>query len=592
MGAPPAARRLPGRFLFPLLLAAGLALWGGRPVAPLAQERYLSLTGEARAPIYQDNLDEARRRALQQAQEAIIQDVLRQLLAPEWYALYEPDLARRVLGRLDRYISAYRVRRLETSIDRTQYFASLEAQVDRALLVNDLRDMALPIAGDRRTPLLLLFRADDPVLSVPEARAAVLEALGARLALLNVEVQRSAAVPATGEAAPAALLDQPFTNQTARQAWLGGAASTVPAVAYLRFLPGKPGERAPMTLQVRFYLVRDGALLADFEQAGKSALTGAPASAAARQAILSEMMLPMANQIQPGSLGNPATWGTQVTRLELRVHGLTTMYEEEAFERDFFASGSPFEKFVLSRLGPRRLTYEGEFRGDRARLERDLGTHPIGAFRVRELYWNDGVLELVVAHHPRSALNELKPFPAEPRPPSVTLLFEELAKAKPELLLPQQPTFAESEDNGRFDSANALLFNSPVYGFLDSRADNDLFVGEALRPGETIAIEWYRLGRTNLTPALRLFDENGVLARTVYPAGEARFSFSVPAGQTRFFLEVADRFGYLIADAGGYLNCHYLLWLRREAPDTPPPPLLPAPPPPQGAAPAPRPTGR
>lgn len=561
-----------------LALLFGPTLWGGRPAGLLAQERVQSRTGEARVPIHQDDLDQARRRALQQAQESIIRDMLKQLLAPEWYQLYEQDLSRRILSRLDRYISAYRVRRLETSIDRTQYFASLEAQVDRTLLVNDLRDLALPILGDRRTPVLVLYRSDDPVLSSSEGRAATLDAIGARLALLNIEAQKVLAVPASGAQSPGVLLDNPFANQAGRQAWLATQSGNVPAVAYLRFARGSstavPGA---LTLELRFYLVRDGSSLADFSKDGKGAFPNQVTSATVKQSVMPELVQPIVNQLQPGSLGNPAYWGTQVSRLELRIYGIGSVYEEESFERDFFTTGSPFEKFVLSRLGPDWVSYEGEFRGDKARLERELAKRPIGAFAVQQTFWNDGALELVVTRRDAALPNEVKPFPADSRAPAVQVMFDDLAKVKPELLLPQQPTFAESEDNGRFDNANALLFNSPLYGFVDSRGDNDVFVGEAVRGGETIAVEWYRLGRTNLSPAIRVFDEQGVLQRTVFPAADARFSITVPAGQTRFFIEVADRFGYLITDSGGYLNYHYLLWARRDSPETPVPPLLPPP---------------
>jgi hypothetical protein len=539
-------------------------------VAPaFAQERVLARAGEARVPIYQDDLDQARRRALEQAQEQILREVIRELLAPEWAALYEPDLAKRVLSRLDRYISAYRVRRLETSLDRTQYFAALEAQVERAVLINDLRDMALPILGDRRIPIVLLFRSDDPVLSVAEARNAVIEHFTARLALLNLEVQKTFAV----QSPTAPLLDNPFGNQEARQAWLAGLGSNAPAAAYVTFARSAPGTGSPFALAVRFYLMRDGVPLADFSQQGKAAPAGPVTAAMTRQVLLPDVVGPLLNQIQPGSVGNPTAWGTQATSLELRVYGFKSVYDEEAFERDFFGQGSAFSQFVLSRLAADSVTYEGVFRGDRNRVEREWAGRAVGAFRVREVFWNNGTLEFFVERQEQPEIHELVPFPPESRTPAVTALFDDYLKARPDSPLATEPVYGEAEDNGRFDRANALLFNLPIYGFVDSRGDADVYVAEALRPGETIVVEWYRLGRTNLSPTLRLFDEEGILTRTAYATGgELKFEFTVPAAAHRAYLEVADRFGYLTADAGGYLSYHYVMWVRRDAPDTPPPP--------------------
>ena len=547
-------------------------LWAGGHNAPPAQERLLSRAGEARVAIFQDDLDQARRRAVQQAQRNVIDDLLKELVAAEWYELYASDLAKRVLNRLDRYIGAYRVRRLETSLDRTQYFAALDAQVDRMRLVADLRGMSLPILGDPTTPLHVLYSPTDPVLGRPKLRGPVLKALTARLELLSVAVQSTSPVPEQA----AALLNAPYAGQAGRQSWLASLETEARAVAYVGFRRAEPdpaqesaAAQAGWEARLSIYLVRDGSLLADLaQQPGGGDSAGAPAREAAAGHPLADpavarLVVPLLNQLQPGSIGDPAHWGAQVSRLELRVLGLTSIYDEESFERDFFAEGTPFTDFVLARLTNDAVTYEGDYRGDRTRLAGELEGTAVGAFHIRRVFWFNDTLELVVERIPGEGPRELDPFPPEVRPPVVAELLEDLAELRPELAI-WQPAFTETEDNGRFDRANSIAFGTPIYGYVDSRGDSDVFVGEALEPGEIIEIEWYRLGRTNLSPVLRLYDEGGILRKTLFLRSEIRHRYTLPAGEHSFYLEAADRFGYLDLDAGGYLNFHYLMWIHRE----------------------------
>ena len=64
-------------------------------------------------------------------------------------------------------------------------------------------------------------------------------------------------------------------------------------------------------------------------------------------------------------------------------------------------------------------------------------------------------------------------------------------------------------------------------------------------------------------PAIRLYDENGVLVNTFYPRSWLKYEYRVPVKQHRFYLEVGDRFGFLNVDTGGYLNFHYLFKVQR-----------------------------
>ena len=542
-----------------LILSLAVLLLGG---ALTAQERLITRNGEARVPIFEDDLDDARLRAVRLAQEAVVRKALRSLVAAEWLQLYRGDLKRRILSRLDRYISSYRIRKLETSLDRTQYYAALEAQVDRPALVADLRELSLPILGDRKRRLAILYPRNDPLLASASVREAAFAALTERLALLNFDVAAQSAI----EARDVSLLASPFTGRMARRALLARIAPGAPAVLVLATrTPTDDDQESRTVLSAAFYLVRTGALLASIEQPARDPLPPlSPVTSALVEAVMRSVIEPALAQMQPGRIGEPEAWSAGGEILRLRVLGLRSLYDEETFERDFFRPNSLFEGFVLSRLADKWVTYEGVYPGDRASLQAELSGREFGAFQVRRVYWHNDTLEMRVHRRPNLENHEMVPFPPPLRTPMVAGLFEDLIAAHPELE-DWGPTFAELEDNGRFDRANPIGFGAMIYGHVDSRGDADIFLGDVLQPGEEIEIEWYRLGRTNLQPVIRIYDQGGFLKKTIHLGNAKKFTHSL-TGEA-FYLEVADRHGYLNWDAGGYLDFHYLLRVSRNRSD-------------------------
>lgn len=559
------------------VLAMVAVVVAGPPLGGLhAQERLVTRTGEAEVAIYEDNLDDARRRAIHNAQETIMRREVERLVAREWRELYDTELKQRVFSRPNRYISAFRVRQLETSLDRTQYTAQVEAQVYRARLIHDLRALSLPLKGRRRYPLGVYYPAGDPLLSHQAVRQAVLGALRARLELLNLEVTEVTAVPPDASA----LLGTPYRRQSARRDWLRRQALEIPAVVFVAF--GEPDsapaadaggdETATPRAQVEaiFYQVHDGSAIAALNHPAER-LPAPGAQGEARQAVAAAMdtlVQPLLNELQPGRIGDPETWSADGGHLEIRVLGLGSIYDEESFEREFFGSGGPFGTFVLSRIAADSVTYAGRYRGDARALPGELRGDTYGPFRVREVFWHNHVLELVVERRREPETADLKPYPPEARPAQVQSHYQRLRDAHP-ALAEWGTGFAEVEDNGRLDQANPMYFDAALFGFIDSRADSDFYVGEALRAGEELEIAWFRMGRTNLSPALRLYDEQGMLVKTLFPTGRLQVRYRLPEGEHRFYLEVGDRFGYLNWESGGYLNYHYLMRVHRLHPEAP-----------------------
>jgi hypothetical protein len=538
------------------VLAALLALgiWASTP--SLASAQTLEVSAQADVPVLGDNLDQAKTRALREAQVQVLQNGLEALVAPEWRAAYDRDLRRRIYPRLDRYLTSFRTTRSEPSADRTHYIAAITAQLARAPLAEDLRDMQLPVIGDPKRTVRVLYAADDPVLANPQARQDALALLQPRLDLLNFAVIGASAVSPD----EAALLREP--GETPRRAALL-KRQRAEADLYLQFRTGAapsattPSARESVATATLFH-GELGGVMGTFDARAVLGTTGK-----ARDPIAA-LIPPLAGQMQPAALQPLSAFAAAAAQLDLRIRGLRSIEDEEAFGAAFFRRSSPFGAFILSRVESDAIVYRGSYAANRQSAERELLGHTFGPFTVRQVNWIDSALELEVRGEPPVTHRELDGFPTDARPQLVQdTLTAFLSKGNtPDL---GDPVYAEHEDNGWLDRANALAFNAPIYGLVDARADSDFYVAEALAEGEVIEIVWARLDRTNLVPVLRLYDEKGLPVRTVVPRLYSRISYKVPEGQHGFYVEVADRFGFIQGESGGYLKFPYLLTVRRQS---------------------------
>jgi len=425
--------------------------------------------------------------------------------------------------------------------------------VNRVELVEDLRELGLPVSGDARKTLRIAYPAADPVLAIAALRQPVLAALQQRMELLNFRIASAAPV----EGSQAEQLATPASESPRRAEYL--ARLKVDALLYVAFRPVDSGVARGLTAVV--YQGAGGHVLGQFDRQTQAA---PPREGGSRMQdyVLAELVNPLSQQIQPGALRAAQAAGAG-TRLQLRVAGFASVADEEAFEGAFFRRGSPFAQFAIYRIEPDAVIYQGTYTGNRETLERDMAGKQVGDFVVRQATWMDSLLDMEVARNRKPAPAELELFPVERRQPQIADMLKTFF-GRSSTLEVQDPSYTEKEDNGWLDRANGLAFNATLYGLVDSRTDADFYVGEAMTEKETLDIVWYRVDRTNLTPVIRLYDERRNAVKTYTPRTYIRFTYRVPEGQHKFYLEVADRYGQLKAESSGYLKFHYLLQVRRQ----------------------------
>ncbi len=363
--------------------------------------------GSAEAPIHEDNLDVAKRRAVRGAQRNAIERLLEEMVVREWLELFASEIRRRVLRRPSRFVSAYRVRRLEASMDRTRYFATLAAQVNRELLVRELHALGLPVKGEPQKRVLIFYSAADPLFGPAAFRDAALPKLKNRLELLNLQITGVVRV-----AAPeAARLGNPFGDALARGEWLSRRRTAAGLFLASRQEDPETEGGGPVTeLYAHLFQAGNGVNLGTFSVRGPTPPPGQSETARAEKA-LATLFGPLTQQLQPGSFKPFGPTGGKTAPLKLRVLGFASVEEEEKFAPAFFRRGSRFERFVLTRLDRESVTYRGDFTGERRELEAELRGKTFGEFTIEEVFWFNGVLELVVKRSGAQQYSDMKLFP-------------------------------------------------------------------------------------------------------------------------------------------------------------------------------------
>ena len=129
------------------------------------------------------------------------------------------------------------------------------------------------------------------------------------------------------------------------------------------------------------------------------------------------------------------------------------------------------------------------------------------------------------------------------------------------------PEFIEKEPNNTSHELNFLPLSKRVIGNLSSRADEDIFQLQQPEKNHatTLIIDWIRIGKTALSPQLRLYDKNFNFLHS-YSVSEnqkrMKISHTLQKDATKqLYLRISDSIGFIQGETGGYKSCQYMLLL-------------------------------
>ncbi len=490
-----------------------------------AQEKYMHLQGQARVSIIGDDLVSAKQVALKQAKQLALWRAIRRLVAPFWLKRFKQDIQAKIITNPAQYIVSFQATLLEPTLNRTRYLADVEIQADRLQLESALRDISLPLLSQPLRVLQPLYAKNDKALQHPEILADLIRQFSRKLSLLRFQLAKPRQLSqsemkhvfrASSDKERHKILD----NQLQKP--------------LLLFMFSGSGLRRPARLDLLLLTERSASIVAQEQvKLTETLKIGEKLSASQRSLFLDQLTIPLATALVLKNVKlntSPATLAKQQP-LQLAVIGLKNLADEEAFRQLFFSAGGLFEGFALAKITARTIFFRGNYRGEPENLPARLNNRTFGSFIVKTARLDDDMLSLNLTR--KQTRRHL----------SLTVLDSQ--------------TFAEVENNGWFDSANRLLLRTTISGAINARADADFFIGSAK---ESLTIIWQREGRTRIQPIIRIYDrKRNLLLQKYLSAKNVKFQTRLPKGSGKFYLEIADRFGNIAEEVGGYLNLNYRL---------------------------------
>ncbi len=125
------------------------------------------------------------------------------------------------------------------------------------------------------------------------------------------------------------------------------------------------------------------------------------------------------------------------------------------------------------------------------------------------------------------------------------------------------PRLQEKEPNNNSKNLNGLPSSTLVIGYVSSRADEDLFQLKRNIDSSTLVVEWLRVGKTTLSPQLRLYDHSFNFINNYNLIGsqnKMKFEYTFKQGAPRkVYLRVTDKLGFIQGETGGFKSFYYLL---------------------------------
>jgi len=290
----------------------------------------------------------------------------------------------------------------------------------------------------------------------------------------------------------------------------------------------------------------------------------------------------------------------------LEVHGLYNPYIRSLFEIDVLKQNRSIQKFRVTRLSAYFVEYEITSNTSLNSLIANIKKKkPSFEFLVNEKGFNTLKIESIfkLSEQERDLLdwkyneNVIKRI-RESTLEEKILLGEDLDEVELDNNLPE---FQENEPNNNSKTVNSLPEKSLVIGRISSRADEDIFVLEGKpeeiepaypveSPSETISaeseqnldktpaeeedeeketqtlilnIEWTKIGKSTLSPQLRLYDENFNFINVFPLIGSQKklvvqFSFK-DYKPPKLYVRLSDKIGFIQGETGGFKYFDYLL---------------------------------
>ncbi len=270
--------------------------------------------------------------------------------------------------------------------------------------------------------------------------------------------------------------------------------------------------------------------------------------------------------------------------LFLEVDGLIDPYTRSIFENRLLKPNRSIKNYSITKLSSNIVEYRIQSKSNLEKLETYFNEKNPYFYIITEIS-DFNVLKIETFYRFTQKITDLMPWKGdervltmikemllpenqvEPGSTSQSMIPDREPKVNPAFV----PNLVEKEPNNDSRNTNSLPSSSLVLGNISSRADEDIFEIQRHLESSTLIVDWIRLGKTALSPQLRLYDSNFNFLNNYNLIGSQdrlSFKFNFPEDPPqKLYIRISDKVGFIQGETGGFKSFHYLLKCHWEGED-------------------------
>lgn len=528
-----------------LLLVCAVIIWFDQPIA----REINTYKGKVSVPILENDIAFARNNAFLTLQNLLLSAAIQDLVGSALFEEYKYEISKNKQIKPSKFLISAKV--LNELVEGENFTMELEGKIQVSALTDALKKMNLVLKSDPwvEVGVLLNGKIDLPIFHLKERlkrfHINISDVQKIDLSELSWEDRGSA------EFVEALFLQAPQSK-----------------IVYFIDLKEPPeGETAPAFLFTQIYRQADSGLINEFQISLPAQEKPGVLDKATIDRFLRLFSIPSL-KLDSYDVGLSSM-------LTLKTEGLSEPYVRSVFENQMLIKNRSIKSFILTQISFDTAEYQLQTNYTLDELESYFKTkNPYFYFITEKL--DASLLQIETFHKHTDGVSELPEWePQEqilamiaktlnPEPQveganeGVNSLFAETTLDETYL-----PKLKEKEPNDNARNLDGLPPDTLMIGYISSRADEDLYQLKRNVESSTLVVEWLRIGKTTLSPQLRLYDQAFNYMSSYNLIGsqnKMKFSYTFEQGAPRkVFLRVTDKMGFIQGETGGFKSFHYLL---------------------------------
>ncbi len=541
-------------FIIIILVAVSIFIPGTSLGQKLIVER-----AESKVLIHRNNLVKAKIEALKDAKTKVILQAVSKFLDYDSMIALEPLLKKYFIENTDNFIESIRVTNEKNTNDLSEFNLQIETQIFLSRILSTFRKLGIPKLSDDypAREVILIYNANKD-LRKKGLFTNLLKNLQIRLNPYRIKARvidiKDKYLPIdAGLKARLKILQNKKTKQINR--------NILTLLELKLYLSQRTSKIENDNLEAELIFWPQNQILNDSAEISNKAKINLSFSEWNEKKIISEILdglmlkwTPIINktiELNKGSLG----------KIKLVFRGLNGPIEEQLLFKTLFQNNPYWKEVFLDKISLNSVSYKGYFLGNQKNIYQNLIVTKDFPFIISKTFWENN--QLIVNTKWRDVYEILDPFDNLDKGNNYleNNSFNNL-KIEPILQVPLKT----------FKNTFKLPLESPVFDHIRHRGDSTLFKIDSpqqkTKNQNTILINiiWSRIGPTNLSPKITLFDKNKKRIKSFLIGKKKQISVEHELNKDNIyiFLRVSDKVGFLEDIAGSYQSFRYILSVKHN----------------------------